>query len=294
MAQAVDYDQLIAQARANVPGAGNAYNLINQNYIAQLQALQAQQAGAIAQKAERDRQYADAQKQYNRGIHSTYMDAINPYGVNAEQRGIAGTAISDYLKNAAYGTLLAGLGKSQAAYDENMRGSQGLWQQFLQDMGTKRVGYLGDRNTAVLAQQRYDAEQERQRQQEEEAKRRWELQWAAQQARDEEERRRWQMQWDYQLAQDAAAQAARYGRGYGGGGGGSTATGTATGSTAGTALNFGVGPLGYNAAIPGTAPVTRKTVKKQTKAPLNFGVGPLGYNAAARGTGNIWSINRGR
>lgn len=125
--------------------------LIQNTYNNQLAMLDAQKKQQEAVKQQQQKLYADQQKATNRGLYSTYMQAINPFGSNAEQRGISGTAISDYAKNQAYGTYLSGLGTAQNTYNQGLQDIENTWQNYLLEDQKNRLQAAQDRDNNLLA-----------------------------------------------------------------------------------------------------------------------------------------------
>ena len=128
-----------------------AQQLIQNTYNDQLAILDARKKQQELDKINREKIYADRQKATNRGLYSTYMQAINPYGSNAEQRGIGGTAMSDYAKNQAYGVYLSGLGNSQNTYNEGLKDIENNWQSYLLSDSEQRLKAAQDRDNGLLA-----------------------------------------------------------------------------------------------------------------------------------------------
>lgn len=128
-----------------------AQQLIQNTYNDQLAILDARKKQQELDKINQEKIYADRQKATNRGLYSTYMQAINPYGSNAEQRGIGGTAMSDYAKNQAYGVYLSGLGNSQSTYNEGLKDIENNWQSYLLSDSEQRLKAAQDRDNGLLA-----------------------------------------------------------------------------------------------------------------------------------------------
>lgn len=128
-----------------------AQQLIQNTYNDQLAILDARKKQQELDKINQEKIYADRQKATNRGLYSTYMQAINPFGSNAEQRGIGGTAMSDYAKNQAYGVYLSGLGNSQNTYNEGLRDIENNRQNYLLSDSEQRLKAAQDRDNGLLA-----------------------------------------------------------------------------------------------------------------------------------------------
>lgn len=215
------YDDAIKKAEAlktatlnNVSSAQasliNPYQSIADMYTARTGAIEAQTAQADLERVQREQAAQKTLESSNRGVYTTYKNAINPYGRMASQNNFS-TGVSDYYKNASYGTMLQGLGANQYNYNDAMNNSNSLWQNYLAQKAGNEADALNDYNSAILAQKKYDKEQEdlekerqqaieqfnlnlklgqekldRAKAQDEEDKRRWELEWARQQELDKQ------------------------------------------------------------------------------------------------------------
>jgi len=172
----------------------------------------------------------------NRGVYTTYKNAINPYGRMASQNNFS-QGVSDYYNNASYGTMLQGLGANQYNYNDAINNSNSLWQNYLAQKAGQEADALNDYNAGVLAQQKYDKEQEdaeRERQEairqfnlnlqlKQEAEKAAQARWEAEQA---ENKRRYDQEW-------AAQEAARAAASSGGSGGSSRSGSSRSGSSPG-------------------------------------------------------------
>ena len=106
-----------------------------------------------AQEGEKKLREHNAQQQLeanNRGVYTTYKNAINPFGVTASQNNMP-TGVSDYMKNAAYGTMLQGLGRNQTNFTTEMNNSNTLWQNWLAEKAGKEATIEDNYATAMLA-----------------------------------------------------------------------------------------------------------------------------------------------
>lgn len=138
--------------------AADPYKLIEDNYQATLDSIKAQQDAEEINKQNREKQYGTALTENNRGYNILYNNAINPFGRNAENRGVMGTGVSEYFMNAAYGNLLQGLGQSQQTYQTAMDTSKSDWDQYLLRMAGLKTDAGTARTNAILAQQQADAQ----------------------------------------------------------------------------------------------------------------------------------------
>lgn len=100
-------------------------------YNAQIQQYDAQKTAQEQQLANAKKIAADTQKETNRGLYQSYMQQRNPFGSNANQRGLGGTKMSEYGMNQAYATYLNGLGTAQQAYDNSINEANNVWNTFL-------------------------------------------------------------------------------------------------------------------------------------------------------------------
>ena len=106
-----------------------------------------------AQEGEKKLREHNAQQQLeanNRGVYTTYKNAINPFGVTASQNNMP-TGVSDYMKNAAYGTMLQGLGRNQTNFTTEMNNSNTLWQNWLAEKAGKEATIEDNYATAMLS-----------------------------------------------------------------------------------------------------------------------------------------------
>lgn len=194
------------------------YKAYSEMYKARTDAIAAQTKQAETERAQREQAAQKTLESSNRGVYTTYKNAINPYGRMASQNNFS-QGVSDYYNNASYGTMLQGLGANQYNYNDAMNNSNSLWQNYLAQKAGNEAEALKDYNTGVLAQQKYDeeqriAEQERQEairqfnlnlQLKQEAEKAAQARWEAEQA---ESKRRYDQEW---AAQEAARKAASSG-----------------------------------------------------------------------------------
>ncbi|MEG2521177.1 MAG: hypothetical protein RSA86_07575 [Christensenellaceae bacterium] len=186
-----------------IGAASNAYDLIDYDWVAGNGMLDMQQRQGAMEKANREKKYAEEHKTFNQGTYGSYMDAMNPYGINAERNATLGQGMSDFYKNGTYATLLQGLGKSQKDFNTRMDDSGNLWQNYLLDMSGKRLELNKKKSADVREQKRYDTEQNRIVRQEKEDQRRYEIE------------QQWKRQeWDRRSRLEEEAQAARGSRSY--------------------------------------------------------------------------------
>lgn len=138
--------------------AQSAYDLYKKTYDKKISAINAQDALQTQEKADREAQAQKNLDSSNRGTYTTYKNAINPYGVVAAQNNLP-TGVSEYMQNAAYGTMLQGLGANQNNFQEAMNNSNSLWYAWLADKAGMESDALSQYNSDVVAQKNYDAEQ---------------------------------------------------------------------------------------------------------------------------------------
>jgi hypothetical protein len=158
------------------------YDLIEQAYQA---ALDQNAKKKTAAESERTKNVDKLQRQLtelNRSTGIEYNKLINPFGANAEQRGVMGTGVSDYIRNAAYGQLLQGRATNQNTYDDSYNTIQNDFNNYLLELAGLDTDALNTRNDKIDERRRYDAEQERLRQEAAERKRQFDLTYAAAQA----------------------------------------------------------------------------------------------------------------
>ena len=137
----------------------NPYDAYKQMYDQRTKAIEAQTKQAEAEKAQREKAAQETLANANRGVYTTYKQQINPYGSFASQNNFS-SGVSDYYKNASYGTMLQGIGTNQYNYNDAMNQSNSLWQNYLAQKAGNEAEALSDYNAGVLAQQKYDKEQE--------------------------------------------------------------------------------------------------------------------------------------
>ena len=214
----------------------NPYDAYKQMYDQRTKAIEAQTKQAEAEKAQREKAAQETLANANRGVYTTYKQQINPYGSFASQNNFS-SGVSDYYKNASYGTMLQGIGTNQYNYNDAMNQSNSLWQNYLAQKAGNEAEALSDYNAGVLAQQKYDKEQEDAEKERQRAIEEFNLQLklqqeqlARQKAQDAEDKRRYDQEWQRQLQLDAQAKAAASSGGSSGGsrrssGGGSSSGG---------------------------------------------------------------------
>lgn len=201
----------------------NPYDAYKQMYDQRTKAIEAQTKQAEAEKAQREKAAQETLANANRGVYTTYKQQINPYGSFASQNNFS-SGVSDYYKNASYGTMLQGIGTNQYNYNDAMNQSNSLWQNYLAQKAGNEAEALSDYNAGVLAQQKYDKEQEDAERERQEAIRQYNLNLELQRqeaarkaAQDAEEKRRYDQEWQRQLQLDAQAKAAASSGGSSGG-----------------------------------------------------------------------------
>jgi len=194
------------------------YKAYSELYQKRTDAINAQAKQQEAEKLQREQQAQETLANANRGVYTSYKQQVNPYGSFASQNNFS-SGVSDYYKNASYGTMLQGIGTNQYNYNDAINNSNSLWQNYLAQKAGDEADALNDYNSAVLAQQKYDEEQKVAEQERQEAIRQYNLNLQLQQQKLAEDKRRYDQEWAYQLEQDAkAAQAAASGGSSGGGG----------------------------------------------------------------------------
>ena len=201
----------------------NPYDAYKQMYDQRTKAIEAQTKQAEAEKAQREKAAQETLANANRGVYTTYKQQINPYGSFASQNNFS-SGVSDYYKNASYGTMLQGIGTNQYNYNDAMNQSNSLWQNYLAQKAGNEAEALSDYNAGVLAQQKYDKEQEDAEKERQRAIEEFNLQLklqqeqlARQKAADEEDKRRWELEWARQQELDKQAKAAASSGGSSGG-----------------------------------------------------------------------------
>lgn len=202
----------------------NPYDAYKQMYDQRTKAIEAQTKQAEAEKAQREKAAQETLANANRGVYTTYKQQINPYGSFASQNNFS-SGVSDYYKNASYGTMLQGIGTNQYNYNDAMNQSNSLWQNYLAQKAGNEAEALSDYNAGVLAQQKYDKEQEDAEKERQRAIEEFNLQLklqqeqlARQKAQDEEDKRRWELEWARQQELDKQAKNASSGSSSGGSG----------------------------------------------------------------------------
>lgn len=135
--------------------AETPYELLAKAYQKQLDSIQANQAIEENNRVQREQAAKKQQSDTNRGIYTTYKQAINPYGSQASQANLS-QGTSEYLKNAAYGTMLQGIGQSQANYQDAMNQSNTLWLEWLANKAQQEANAEQSYADAVIAQQNAD------------------------------------------------------------------------------------------------------------------------------------------
>lgn len=213
----------------------NPYDAYKQMYDQRTKAIEAQTKQAEAEKAQREKAAQETLANANRGVYTTYKQQINPYGSFASQNNFS-SGVSDYYKNASYGTMLQGIGTNQYNYNDAMNQSNSLWQNYLAQKAGNEAEALSDYNAGVLAQQKYDKEQEDAEKERQRAIEEFNLQLklqqeqlARQKAQDEEDKRRWELEWARQQKLDEQAKAAASSGGSSGGGSRRSSGGSSSG-----------------------------------------------------------------
>lgn len=191
------------------------YKAYSAMYQKRTDAINAQTKQAETEKLQREKAAQETLANSNRGVYNTYKNAINPYGRMASQNNFS-SGVSNFYNDASYGTMLQGLGSNQYNYNDAMNNSNSLWQNYLAQKAGQEADALNDYNSGVLAQQKYDKEQEIAEQERQEAIRQFNLnlqlkqeaekaaqaRWEAEQA---ENKRRYDQEWAAQEAARAAA-----------------------------------------------------------------------------------------
>ena len=148
------------------------YDLIEEAYQAALGQTAERRTAAETNKSQNEKKVREMLREKNRGAGIQYNQLINPFGANAEQRGVMGTGTSDYIRNAAYGQLLQGKAQNQRTYQDSYDSIQDNFNNYLLELAGLDTEALNTRNSAIDERKRYDMEQERLLRQEEEEKRR--------------------------------------------------------------------------------------------------------------------------
>ena len=173
------------------------YKAYAELYQKRTDAINAQTDQAKLEKQQREQQAEQTLEGANRGVYTTYKQAINPYGSFASQNNFS-SGVSDYYKNASYGTMLKGIGTNQYNYNDAMNNSNSLWQNYLAQKAGNEADALNDYNSGVLAQQKYDKEQEVAEKERQEAIRQYNLNLQLKQEAEKAEQARFdaQMAWE--------------------------------------------------------------------------------------------------
>lgn len=202
----------------------NPYDAFQQMYNQRTAAIEAQTEQAKLERQQREKAAQETLANANRGVYTTYKQAINPYGSFASQNNFS-SGVSDYYKNASYGTMLQGIGTNQYNYNDAMQNSNSLWQQYLAQKAGDEAEAYRDYTDAVVGQQKYDKEQADAEKDRQEAIRQYNLnlqlkqeQLKAEEAARAEDQRRYEQEWAYKVEQDRLAQEAAKSGGSGGGG----------------------------------------------------------------------------
>jgi len=219
------------------------YKVLQESYNKRTEAINAQTALQEAERKKREQAAQETLTNANRGVYTTYKQQVNPYGSVASQNNFS-QGVSDYYKNASYGTMLQGLGVNQYNYNDTMNNSNSLWQSYLAQKAGNEADALNDYNSAVLAQQKYDKEQEDAEKERQRAIEEFNLQLklqqeqlARQKAADEEDKRRWELEWARQQELDKQAKSGSSGSSSGG-------SGSRSGGSSGSGGLFGDGSIG--------------------------------------------------
>lgn len=136
----------------------SAYDLLAKTREERLAAIEQQTKAQEGEKKLREHNAQQELEANNRGVYTTYKNAINPYGTTAAQNNIP-TGVSEYMKNAAYGTMLQGLGRNRTAYNTSINNSNTLWQNYLAQKSGQESDIEAEYAANVIAQQNYDKEQ---------------------------------------------------------------------------------------------------------------------------------------
>ncbi len=132
-------------------------DLLKSAYKAQKKSIA---AADTAQQAERQQREAKAQQTLesaNRGVFSTYKNAIAPQGRFNTQNNFS-SGVSDYMKNAAYGTMLQGIGTNQYNYNDAINNSNTLWNNWVAQKAGLEADAMGDYADKTIAQRNRDEE----------------------------------------------------------------------------------------------------------------------------------------
>ena len=250
--------------------AVDPYKAYSEMYQKRTDAINAQTKQAEAERLQREQAAQKTLESSNRGVYTTYKNAINPYGRMASQNNFS-QGVSDYYNNASYGTMLQGLGVNQYNYNDAMNNSNSLWQNYLAQKAGQEADALNDYNAGVLAQQKYDKEQEDAERDRQRAIEEFNLNLQLQQQKLDEDKRRYDQEWAYQLQQDKLAQeaaAARSSSGGGSGGGSRRSSGGGNDTDIGVPVTTGSGATSSirNGAIYG---LTGATTQKSSSSSRN-------------------------
>jgi len=156
----------------------SAYDLIDADFMAKMDVVRQRREQAEKNKLESETQLQDQYTQTGRGLNISYQKEINPFGQNAERRAILGSGVSDYYRNAAYGSLLQGLGKATQNYNTSLLGVRGDYENLMSDYAAQEADIQTDKTTKLLNQQQIDEERRRWDIQQVEERRRWDIEQA--------------------------------------------------------------------------------------------------------------------
>lgn len=153
------------------------YKVLADAYAERTKAINAQNTAQEAERKQREQAAQQTLTNSNRGVYTTYQQAINPYGGFASRNNFS-SGVSDYYKNASYGTMLSGIGQNQYNYNDAINNSNTLWNNWVAEKAGLSSDALEGYNDAVIAQQNAD----RKRKDEQDAAAQAQANWEAEQA----------------------------------------------------------------------------------------------------------------
>ena len=132
--------------------AEDPYKLIDDTYDKALSQIYNKRQAGEMQRAQNEQALQNTLTETNRGYNIAYKNATNPFGYNAEQRGVMGTGVSDYFKNAALGNMMQGQAKAQQTWQQGMNDLATNFNSFLLDLATQETDALTTKNNAYITQ----------------------------------------------------------------------------------------------------------------------------------------------
>lgn len=173
------------------------YKQLQSAYNAQKNAVNAANEAQIQERANRERQAQAGLNQANRAANTAFVRMNSPQNKFQQQNNFS-TGVSDYLKNASYGTYLKGLGANQQNYNEAMNNSNALWNNWLAQKAGQEAQNAGDYADRMIAQGNKDRDFNYQKERDTVADKQWQTQFDWNKMRDARD-------FDYQKGRDAVS-----------------------------------------------------------------------------------------